>query len=131
MQRGSSCAGEFTQVEIGTASSSSAFGAARSSADGSPGESQASKSSGSRMSSMRSWIGCTSSLAAVVMMVKVSIGCLEVAQCSAADWQRAILQGFVVWREVVRHAGGRIVVDLDERRISYAGLAVEAPAPPE
>jgi hypothetical protein len=74
MQRASSWAGEFTQVETGTASSSSAFGAVRSSADGSPGESQASKSFGSRMSGMRSWMGRTSSLAAVVMMVKVSRG---------------------------------------------------------
>jgi hypothetical protein len=60
MQRGSSCEGEFTHVEIGTASNSSAFGADRSSAVGSPGENQASNWSGERMSGMRSWIGCTS-----------------------------------------------------------------------
>ena len=72
MHGASSCAGKSTRVEIGTASSSSAVGVLKSSAEGSPGESQASKPVDEGMSGMRSWIGCTSSAAAVVTMVKVS-----------------------------------------------------------
>jgi NTP pyrophosphatase (non-canonical NTP hydrolase) len=46
---------------------------------------------------------------------------LEVGCCPAADWQRAILDGFAVWREVMRHRGGRVLVDLDDRLIAYLG----------
>ncbi len=72
MHLASSCAGEFTQLEIGTASKSSVSGVARSSIGGSPDASHSSKWAGERMSGMRSWIGRMSSLAAVVMMVKLS-----------------------------------------------------------
>jgi NTP pyrophosphatase (non-canonical NTP hydrolase) len=48
---------------------------------------------------------------------------LEVAQATAADWERAILDGFAVWREVKANGGGEISVDLDGRRISYLGPA--------
>jgi NTP pyrophosphatase (non-canonical NTP hydrolase) len=48
---------------------------------------------------------------------------LEVRQCSTGEWEQAILQGFTVWRAVVAARGGRIAVDLDQRRISYLGSA--------
>jgi NTP pyrophosphatase (non-canonical NTP hydrolase) len=44
---------------------------------------------------------------------------LEVSACSIGDWERAVLQGYAVWREVVKHSGGRLVVDLDAQTISY------------
>jgi NTP pyrophosphatase (non-canonical NTP hydrolase) len=44
---------------------------------------------------------------------------LEVGQASAADWERAILEGFAVWREVLANHGGQILVDLDARAIRY------------
>lgn len=46
---------------------------------------------------------------------------LEVGQASAADWERAILEGFAVWREVLANNGGEILVDLDARAIRYLG----------
>ena len=44
---------------------------------------------------------------------------LEVSAASAAQWARAILEGFAVWREVLANSGGKILVDLDARQISY------------
>lgn len=46
---------------------------------------------------------------------------LEVHECTTAEWEQAILQGFAVWRDVVSNEGGRLAVDLDARRISYIG----------
>jgi NTP pyrophosphatase (non-canonical NTP hydrolase) len=46
---------------------------------------------------------------------------LEVGRCTISDWQRAILDGFAVWREVLRDKGGRVLIDLDERKILYLG----------
>ena len=48
---------------------------------------------------------------------------LEVKQCTTGEWEQAILQGFNVWRSVLAARGGRIAVDLDQRRIDYLGLA--------
>jgi NTP pyrophosphatase (non-canonical NTP hydrolase) len=44
---------------------------------------------------------------------------LEVKQCTTGEWEQAILQGFKVWRAVLASRGGRIAVDLDQRRIDY------------
>jgi hypothetical protein len=46
---------------------------------------------------------------------------LEVSQCTTGEWEKAILQGFELWRAVVAERGGRIAVDLDARRIHYLG----------
>jgi len=46
---------------------------------------------------------------------------LEVGQCTAGEWEQAILQGFDVWRAVLANRGGRIAVDLDNRRVSFLG----------
>jgi NTP pyrophosphatase (non-canonical NTP hydrolase) len=46
---------------------------------------------------------------------------LEISQCTTADWQHAIFDGFAVWREVVRNKSGRVVVDLDARSLTYLG----------
>jgi len=59
---------------------------------------------------------------------------LEVKQCSTGEWEQAILQGFTVWRAVLAGRGGRIAVDLDQRRIDYLGPAAtdqvgSAPSP--
>ena len=70
MHRASSCAGELTQLETGTASKSGVSGVARSSTGGWLDASHSSKWAGERMSGMRSWIGRMSSLALVVTMVK-------------------------------------------------------------
>jgi NTP pyrophosphatase (non-canonical NTP hydrolase) len=46
---------------------------------------------------------------------------LEVSQCTTGEWEQAILQGFQVWRAVLDSRGGRIAIDLDQRRIEYLG----------
>lgn len=46
---------------------------------------------------------------------------LEVSQATAADWERAILEGFAIWRAVLANNGGEIIVDLDEQQIRYIG----------
>ena len=48
---------------------------------------------------------------------------LEVRQCTTGEWEQAILQGFKVWRAVLAARGGRIAVDLDQRRVDYLGPA--------
>lgn len=48
---------------------------------------------------------------------------LEVKKCSTGEWEQAILQGFAVWRAILAARGGRIGVDLDQRRIDYLGPA--------
>lgn len=46
---------------------------------------------------------------------------LEVRHCTTGEWEKAILQGFDVWRAVLAARGGRIAVDLDARRITFLG----------
>jgi NTP pyrophosphatase (non-canonical NTP hydrolase) len=53
---------------------------------------------------------------------------LEVGGCSTGDWQRAILDGYRVWREIVRHLGGRVSIDLDAGSITFAPPKAEARA---
>ena len=44
---------------------------------------------------------------------------LEVSKRSMADWEKAIVSGYEVWRKVEKNRGGTIVVDLDDQTISY------------
>ena len=46
---------------------------------------------------------------------------LEVRVRSAGEWQNAILQGFEVWRQVREAGGGRILVDQDNKRLTFVG----------
>jgi NTP pyrophosphatase (non-canonical NTP hydrolase) len=46
---------------------------------------------------------------------------LEVDQCSVGDWEKAILMGYSVWREVKTNIGGIVKIDLDTQTISYEG----------
>ncbi|HCL3990060.1 TPA: nucleoside triphosphate pyrophosphohydrolase family protein [Pseudomonas aeruginosa] len=45
----------------------------------------------------------------------------EVRDRSMREWQRAILTGFKVWREVVKNNGGHISIDLDLKSMVYNG----------
>lgn len=44
---------------------------------------------------------------------------LEVSQRSLKDWERAILMGYDVWRQISKNLGGTVIVDLDARSITY------------
>ena len=42
----------------------------------------------------------------------------EVGCCTEGEWERAIVQGFAVWREIKKQGSGTLVVNLDERSIT-------------
>lgn len=44
---------------------------------------------------------------------------LEVSQCSLGDWEKAILIGYEVWRQVKKNKGGKVVVDIDNQSLTY------------
>ena len=44
---------------------------------------------------------------------------LEVSKCSAAEWERAILMGYKVYRELIKNKGGDVKVDLNNREINF------------
>jgi NTP pyrophosphatase (non-canonical NTP hydrolase) len=46
---------------------------------------------------------------------------LEVRERSLGEWERAILLGFKVWREVVNAGGGKILVDQNEKNMVFLG----------
>lgn len=46
---------------------------------------------------------------------------LEVSERTTGDWEKAIVEGFDVWRQVVESDGGRMSIDLDERKITFLG----------
>jgi NTP pyrophosphatase (non-canonical NTP hydrolase) len=45
----------------------------------------------------------------------------EVSQCTFGDWEKAIIAGYEVWREVERNQGGRVLIDLNAQSITYNG----------
>lgn len=45
---------------------------------------------------------------------------LEVSRWSLRDWERAILQGFEVWRSLAKDRGGVVVCDMTNRTLSRA-----------
>ena len=47
---------------------------------------------------------------------------LEVGACSEGEWERAIVQAFAVWREIKKRGSGTLVLNLDERSITFKGL---------
>lgn len=46
---------------------------------------------------------------------------LEVKHRAEGEWQDAILQGFEVWRRVAQGCGGRVLVDIQGKKIRYIG----------
>ena len=46
---------------------------------------------------------------------------LEVGVCTTGEWEKAIIQGFAVWREIKDRGAGTLVVDLEDRSITLKG----------
>jgi len=44
---------------------------------------------------------------------------LEVKNCSTGDWEKAILVGYAVWRQVVENEGGKIIGDIDKQTLTF------------
>jgi NTP pyrophosphatase (non-canonical NTP hydrolase) len=53
---------------------------------------------------------------------------LEVASVQSWQWRKAILEGFKVWRDVVKHHGGRVEANLSGNTIAYLGPVENAMA---
>ena len=53
----------------------------------------------------------------VLRTVKDMTSHLEVSRCTEGDWERAIMTGFQVWRQVRTNGGGRLWVDLERGTI--------------
>ena len=51
--------------------------------------------------------------------IRVMTAQFEVSVCTTGEWERAILMGYKVWRQVEKNQGGRVEVDLDNRSIRY------------
>ncbi len=46
---------------------------------------------------------------------------LEVASQPPSAWRSAVIEGFCVWRQLVKNGGGRVEADLDLRTLRYLG----------
>jgi NTP pyrophosphatase (non-canonical NTP hydrolase) len=51
-----------------------------------------------------------------VMTVK-----LEVSVCTTGEWERAIIDGYRVWKKIEAAGGGKVLVNLDAREIEVVG----------
>jgi hypothetical protein len=54
---------------------------------------------------------------------------LEVKAASWHDWELAILEGYKMFRILNRNRGGRVLVDLEQRRLSYRAVGNPSGAP--
>ena len=54
----------------------------------------------------------------LLKMIKTATRHLEVSDCTASEWERAILAGFEAWRVIEDNQGGWVHVDLDKRMIT-------------
>lgn len=62
----------------------------------------------------------------VLRTIQGMCGHLEVATRPLTLWRKAILEGFKVWREVVKNRGGIVHADLDKGEVHYLGIAASA-----
>lgn len=60
--------------------------------------------------------------------IKGIISLLEVRERSMGEWQRSILLGFEVWRQVLKAGGGKILVDQDAKSLTFLGPPERAEA---
>ncbi len=44
---------------------------------------------------------------------------LGVSVLRAADWEKAIMTGYAAWRQLRKHGGGRLELDLDTQRLVF------------
>jgi NTP pyrophosphatase (non-canonical NTP hydrolase) len=58
----------------------------------------------------------------ILKAIRIMTKNFEVAVCTTGEWERAILQGYSVWRQVEKNQGGKVVLDLDHATITYGGL---------
>lgn len=54
----------------------------------------------------------------LLRMIKNMVSHLEVSVCTSGEWEQAIVQGFMVWRELRKRKSGTVDLDLNKRCIS-------------
>lgn len=54
----------------------------------------------------------------LIRTIKNMTAHLEIARATTGDWERTILMGFEVWREILRKRGGVVNLDLDRRTVT-------------
>lgn len=54
--------------------------------------------------------------------IRIMSARFEVSICTTGEWERAILLGYEVWKEVEKNQGGKVELDLDKRTIRYIGM---------
>jgi NTP pyrophosphatase (non-canonical NTP hydrolase) len=54
--------------------------------------------------------------------IRIMTTSFEVSLCTTGEWERAILMGYAVWKQVREHQGGKVELDLDQRTIRYLGM---------
>jgi hypothetical protein len=65
------------------------------------------------------WLEGKSSVGSEILRVIRSMTAnLEVGCCTEGEWERAIVQGFAVWREIKKRGSGTLIMNLDERSIT-------------
>jgi len=65
------------------------------------------------------WLEGKSSVSSELLAaIRNSTANLEVGCCTEGEWERAIIQGFAVWREIKKRGSGTLVVNLDDRSIT-------------
>lgn len=57
----------------------------------------------------------------LLRMIRNMVRHLEVSVCTSGEWERAIVEGFKVWRQVKMRQGGTVEADLNKRCISFRG----------
>jgi NTP pyrophosphatase (non-canonical NTP hydrolase) len=55
----------------------------------------------------------------LLRMIRNMTAHLEVGHCTEGEWERAIVQAFSVWREIKKRGAGTLLLNLDERSISF------------
>lgn len=59
---------------------------------------------------------------ALLQTIKAMTAHLEVNTCSMGEWERAILEGFAAWRQVVANQTGILTADMVSRRLVYSAV---------
>jgi NTP pyrophosphatase (non-canonical NTP hydrolase) len=54
--------------------------------------------------------------------IRIMTSSFEVTVCTTGEWERAILMGYEVWKQVQQSQGGKVELDLDARAIRYLGM---------
>ena len=65
------------------------------------------------------WLDGKASVSSELLrMIRNVTSNLEVGCCTEGEWERAITQGFAVWRNIKKQGSGTLIVNLDERTIT-------------